>query len=60
MLEGLASGALLRAVHYDLLDAQDKNLRYCLRRVDGAELVRPGLAGGARMAHGCQWKVTVA
>jgi hypothetical protein len=60
VLEGLSAGALLRAVHYDLLDEPRANLRDCLRRVDGAELVRTGvrLGGGDSLEFldcSCGW-----
>jgi hypothetical protein len=49
VLEGLAAGALLRAVHSELVDKQCMNLRDCFRRIDGAEPVRAGCLDGWRL-----------
>ncbi len=43
VLDGLRAGSFVRAVYYDVLDAQQKNLRDCLRRFDGAQPVRTPL-----------------
>ena len=43
VLDGLSVGSLVRAVYHDVFDEQQKNLRDCLRRIDGAQPVRPPL-----------------